>query len=57
MLLIALLHLPASVQYPLVTGGTMLFAFVIGLIRRDRVTLRNILGTVLAVASTVIIII
>lgn len=56
MLLIALLHLPASVQYPLVTGGTMLFALLISLCRRENITKRDVLGTVLAIAATVIII-
>ena len=56
MLLIALLHLPASVQYPLVTGGTMLFALIISLVRRDKVTVRDFIGTALAIVSTVIII-
>ena len=56
MLLIALLHLPASVQYPLVTGGTMFFALAISLVRKDKVTKRDILGTALAIVSTIIII-
>ena len=56
MLLIALLHLPASVQYPLVTGGTMLFALLISLVRRDKVTARDVIGTALAIVSTVIIV-
>ena len=56
MLLIALLCLPASVQYPLVTGGTMLFALIISFIRREKITKRNLLGTALAIISTVIII-
>ena len=56
LLLIALLSLPASVQYPLVTGGTMLFALIIGVVRREKISKRNVLGTVLAIISTVIII-
>ena len=56
LLLIALLQLPASVQYPVVTGGTMLFAFVIGVFRGDRISARDVICTVLAIASTVIII-
>lgn len=56
MLLIALLHLPASVQYPVVTGGTMLFAFLISLCRRENITKRDIFGTFLAIAATVVII-
>ena len=56
LLLIALLHLPASVQYPVVTGGTMLFAFVISLFRRDKITKKDILCTALAIAATVVII-
>lgn len=54
--LIALKFLPASVQYPLITGGTMFFAFVIGLIRRDKLTKKDLLGTVLAIAATIVIV-
>jgi drug/metabolite transporter (DMT)-like permease len=56
LVLIALKYLPASVQYPLITGGTMLFAFVIALIRRDKLTKKDLLGTVLAIAATIAII-
>lgn len=56
MLLIALLHVMSSVQYPLVTGGTMFFALIISFIRREKITKRNLLGTALAIISTVIII-
>ena len=54
--LIALLYLPASVQYPLITGGTMFFAFVIGIFRKDKITLRDALCTLLAIVSTVLIV-
>ena len=56
MLLIALLNVIPSVQYPLVTGGTMFFALIISFIRREKITKRNLLGTALAIISTVIII-
>lgn len=56
LLLVALLHLPASVQYPMVTGGTMLFAFLISLCRGENITKRDVLGVILAIAATVIII-
>ena len=55
-LMIALLTLPASVQYPIVTGGTMIFSFFLGLLRRERLTCKGILSILFAVLSTVLII-
>lgn len=52
-LLIALLHLPASVQYPMVTGGTIAFSVIIDLIRRTKVTNRQIIAAVISFASAV----
>jgi drug/metabolite transporter (DMT)-like permease len=54
--LIALLALPASVQYPLITGGTMFFALIIAVVRRDKITAKDVLGTVLAMVATVVIV-
>jgi len=55
-LLIALLTLPSSIQYPVVTGGTMIFAALISLVRRETFTRRNALALVIAFASAVVII-
>lgn len=55
-LLIALETLPASVQYPLVTGGVMVFSTAISLIRKEKVTVKQLVSTALALASTVFII-
>lgn len=38
LLLIALLHVPASVQYPMVTGGTMIVSTVIACFTKDKPT-------------------
>lgn len=52
-LLMALLHIPASVQYPIVTGGTIVISTLIGLIRREKITKREILAAVVAFFATV----
>lgn len=54
LLLIALLKLPASVQYPIVTGGTMVFATVIDLVRKEKVAKREILATCIAFVASVL---
>lgn len=51
-LLIALLYLPASVQYPIVTGGTIIFATLISLCRREKVTGREIIASLIAFAAS-----
>ena len=50
-LLIALLNLPASVQYPMVTGGTIVFSVIIDLIRKTGISKRTILAAVIAFAA------
>lgn len=37
-LLLSLIHLPASVQYPLVTGGVMVFSTIISAIRKEKLS-------------------
>lgn len=56
LLLIALLHLPASVQYPLVTGGTIVFSTIIVILRKEKIKKREILAAVTAFVSTVLMI-
>lgn len=53
LLLIALKHIPASVQYPIITGGVTAVSLVISLIRHEKVSGRNIAATVLTFAATV----
>jgi len=52
LLLIALLHIPASVQYPIVTGGTIVVSTIISLIKRDRITKKEILAAGIAFVAT-----
>ena len=56
LLLIALVHVNASVQYPIITGGTMVVSTVICLIRRETLTWRDAVGTAIAFGATVLII-
>jgi len=54
LLLIALTKLPASVQYPIVTGGTIVFATVIDLLRKEKVSKREIFATFTAFGASVL---
>lgn len=53
MLLIALNHLPASVQYPIVTGGVIVFSTTIDLLRKVKVAKKEILAAVIALLSSI----
>ena len=50
LLLISLLHLPASVQYPIVTGGVIVFSTIIDLIGRSGAGKRKIIAAGIAFA-------
>ena len=52
LLLIALLHVPASVQYPIVTGGTIVVSTIISLIKGDKILRKEIYAVVIAFAAT-----
>lgn len=52
LLLIALLHLPASVQYPVVTGGVIVVSTLIVVIRREKITKKEILAAAIAFVAT-----
>lgn len=53
--LIALTTLPASVQYPIITGGVMVFSTVISLIRKEKPSVRTLISAAVAFVSTVLI--
>ena len=53
LVLISLKHLPASVQYPIITGGVMVISLVISVIRKEKVGFKNYASTVIALISTV----
>lgn len=55
LVLISLKHVEASVQYPLVTGGVMLMSLVISLTRKERVGYKDVISTLTAFASAVMI--
>ena len=55
LLLLALMHLPASVQYPIVTGGVIFFSTVVSALRREKITRITWISALLALASTVLI--
>lgn len=57
MLLISLLNLPASAQYPFVTGGTMIVSTVISLLGKNKPTKKELLAVVLAFAAVLILVI
>ncbi len=53
-LLISLAHLPASVQYPLVTGGVMVFSTVISAIRREKLSKNDYIAAAISFAASVL---
>ena len=53
--LIALTSLPASVQFPITTGGVMVFSTLISLIRKEKPSARTLVATAIAFVSTVLI--
>lgn len=53
LLLIALLHLDASLQYPLVTGFSIIFSTLIDFIRGVKVSKRVMLGAIFAFGATI----
>ena len=53
LLLIAIAELPASVQYPLVTGGVMVFSTLISMLRREKLVACEYLAAVIALVASV----
>lgn len=53
--LIALTSLPASVQFPITTGGVMVFSTLISLIRKEKPSSRTLIAAAVAFGSTVLI--
>jgi hypothetical protein len=47
--------LPASVQYPLVTGGVMVCATIISTIRKEKLTVREYIATAIALLASIFI--
>lgn len=56
LLLIALNYVNSSVQYPIITGGTMVVSALICVMRKEKLGLRDILATAIAFGATVLII-
>ncbi|MBR4890548.1 MAG: hypothetical protein IKU15_04595 [Clostridia bacterium] len=52
LLLIALLHVPASVQFPIITGGTIVFSTVIDALRKVKVTKKQVLAAIVALCAS-----
>lgn len=53
--LIALTVLPASVQFPITTGGVMVFSTLISIVRREKPSAKTIIAAAVAFISTVLI--
>lgn len=53
--LISLKYLPASVQYPIITGGVMFISLLISVLRKENVTRKNVVSTIIAFLSTILI--
>lgn len=55
LMLLALLHIPATVQYPIVTGGVIVLSAVIDRLRKQPVTKRTWLAVAVAFVASVVI--
>ena len=53
-LLLSLIHLPASVQYPLVTGGVMVFSTIISAIRKEKLTKSDYIAAGISFVASVL---
>ena len=51
--LITLTSLPASVQFPIVTGGTMFFSTAVSIIRKEKPSAKTVVAALIAFAATV----
>lgn len=54
LLLISLNNLPASVQYPLVTGGVMVFSTIISVIRKEKLSKLDYIAAGISFAASVL---
>lgn len=54
LVLIALVHVPASIQYPMITGGVMVVSTIISFFTKERLNLKNIAAVFLAVIATLL---
>ena len=52
LLLIALLSLPASIQYPMVTGGVIICSTLIVILRREKLTKKELASALIAFVAT-----
>ena len=49
-------QLNASVQYPMITGGTIVVSLIISIIGREKVTYKNVISAILALMATILIV-
>ncbi len=54
LLLISLVNLPASVQYPLVTGGVMVFSTIISMIRKEKLAKTDYIAAAISFVASVL---
>lgn len=53
--LIGLTKLPASVQYPIITGGVIVFSTIVSIVRKEKPSLKQLIAAGLAFVATIII--
>ena len=54
LVLIALVHVAASIQYPMITGGTIIVSTLVSLCTKEKITYINLLSTALAMGGTLL---
>lgn len=57
LLLISIVHIEPSVQYPIITGGCVVLSVVFGLFFKEKITLRNAICALITLAGTLVLMI
>lgn len=55
LILISLMHVDASVQYPMITGGTIVVSAIISLFLKEKLNKKNFISVILALAASILI--
>ncbi|MBO5197269.1 MAG: hypothetical protein J6B85_01925 [Lachnospiraceae bacterium] len=54
--LISLMHVPSSVQYPMITGGTIIVSTILGYLGGEKPTRKNVIAAALAMSATLLLV-
>ena len=57
LVLLSIMHIEPSVQYPIITGGCVVLSVVFGLFFREKITRRNALCALITLVGTLVLMI